>query len=191
MGGPSLFIQPTPMSNFKLSTGTLLGLAVLAASSVTWAQTTTAGTGTTATVTTTTATATNGHHNGQGANGILRDDLDLTDAQKAKIKSIDASHRATIEEIKTNGGLTDDQKKDAIKAEHQQMKSDIQAVLTPAQNAKLAQLEAQRKAQRKNISPKKAKKLAEAQAAQAPATTAPGTTTTTVTAAGTTTAPAQ
>jgi len=177
------------MSNFKFTTGTFLGLAILAATTVTWAQTTTPGTTTTTAGTATTAATTpQGHHAGKGANGILRDDLDLTDAQKAKIKAIDASHRATIEEIKSNGGLTDDQKKDAVKAEHQQMKTDIEAVLTPAQNAKLAQLEAQRKAQRKNISPKKAKKLAEAQTEQTQAgTTATAGTTTMAGTAGTAT----
>ena len=165
------------MSTLKFATGTLLSLALFATSSVTWAQTSAVGT---------TATTTTPAH--LHAGGILRDDLNLTPAQKEKIKAIDAGHKATIEEIKANGGLTDDQKKDAIKAEHQQMRQDITAVLTPAQNAKLAQLIAARKAQRKTVSPKKAKKLAAAQAATAQTGTAPaGTTGTGVTG----TAPAQ
>lgn len=66
-------------------------------------------------------------------------DLNLTESQKAELKTQRAAAKAQLESIKADGSLTEAQKADKAKAVHQEQKTKMQALLTTEQKAKMAE----------------------------------------------------
>lgn len=68
--------------------------------------------------------------------------LNLTDAQKAQIKSIRDGSRSQIQAIKQNTNLSDADKKAQIQAIRKSTREQVMSVLTPEQRAKLQEMRA-------------------------------------------------
>jgi len=64
-------------------------------------------------------------------------ELNLNDDQKAKLKDIFSDAKAKRESIWNDTSLTDDQKKEKMKALRMDTKSKVNEVLTPEQRAQL------------------------------------------------------
>jgi Spy/CpxP family protein refolding chaperone len=74
-------------------------------------------------------------------------DLNLNDDQKGKLKDVFTDAKSKRETIMSDSSLTADQKKDKMKALHQDTISKVNEVLTPDQRAQLKEkLEAAKKA---------------------------------------------
>lgn len=74
-------------------------------------------------------------HKHDNANGEFYKKLNLSDAQKAQLKSINQDQKTKIAAIKDNAGLSDDQKKEQIKAARTDAYNKRQAIYTPEQKA--------------------------------------------------------
>ncbi len=88
------------------------------------------------------------HRGGQG--GMMRrmsQELGLTPAQKGKLETMMKANRDKMRSIRESKSLTPDQKKSQMKAQRESSMARMKAVLTPAQLAKLAAMQAQMKAQ--------------------------------------------
>ncbi|GAA4752442.1 Spy/CpxP family protein refolding chaperone [Flavisolibacter ginsenosidimutans] len=72
-----------------------------------------------------------GHHRGPGM-GMMKD-LNLTDAQKAQLKSLHQAEKKEMDALKTSGNVTPEQRKSL----HEKYRSQFDAVLTPAQKDQL------------------------------------------------------
>lgn len=70
----------------------------------------------------------------------LADELGLTPDQKSKIKAIYMSEMPKIKAIRKDATLTEDQKKDQIKPIRQGIRAQVEAILTPEQKAKWAEI---------------------------------------------------
>jgi len=99
------------------------------------------------TATSATPTATTVKHKGDGH--ILKE-LGLTKDQIKSIKAIRATTKAQVESIKNDTTLSEADKKSKIKAAHKESRSQIEAILTPDQIAKLKQLREARRDERKD-----------------------------------------
>jgi protein CpxP len=78
---------------------------------------------------------------GQRGNGAARfekmsKDLNLTDDQSARLKKSNESFKSSVESIRNNSSLTDDQKKEQVKNLHKKRQEDINSILTDEQKAK-------------------------------------------------------
>lgn len=78
------------------------------------------------------------------------DKLNLTAAQKAKMKSLRADFKKQMTDLKNNSQLTADEQKSRRKELHQQYKTQTDAILTPAQKDQLAKMKADWKANHKD-----------------------------------------
>jgi Spy/CpxP family protein refolding chaperone len=78
----------------------------------------------------------------------LSEKLNLTDAQKTSIKAIFASDANEIKAIRQDNSLSEEQKKAKIKEIRDAAKEKINAILTPEQQAKWAELKKQSKQMR-------------------------------------------
>jgi Spy/CpxP family protein refolding chaperone len=76
-------------------------------------------------------------HRGEKHGGEMFKELNLTEDQKAKMKSIREAQKAEMKSLKADGKSEED--KDARKALHEKYKTQIDAVLTSEQKAKLDQ----------------------------------------------------
>ncbi|MDX1931296.1 MAG: hypothetical protein SFU56_01700 [Capsulimonadales bacterium] len=87
---------------------------------------------------------------GQRQNGMARlmKQLDLTTEQKEKIKKIQDATKAKVQPIRDNKSLTEEQKKDQLKAISKDSMKQILEVLTPEQKAKLQELRSKQRGQR-------------------------------------------
>lgn len=83
------------------------------------------------------AQATEKHKDHHGKRGDMFKELNLTEDQKAKIKSIREAQKTEMQSLKADGKSEGD--KDARKALHDKYKTQIDAVLTSEQKAKLDQ----------------------------------------------------
>ncbi|BDI32881.1 hypothetical protein CCAX7_49320 [Capsulimonas corticalis] len=70
----------------------------------------------------------------------LSTELGLTDAQKSQIKTIYMGEMPKIKAIRTDANLTDDQKKEQMKPIRKDIRIQIEAILTPDQKIKWAQI---------------------------------------------------
>ena len=82
--------------------------------------------------------------------GHILKELGLTRDQMKSIKAIRATAKAQAESIKTDTTLTEADKKLKIKALRKETRSQIEAILTPDQIAKLKQLREARRDERKD-----------------------------------------
>lgn len=73
-------------------------------------------------------------------------ELNLTDDQKGKLKDVFADAKSKRDSIMSDSSLTDDQKKDKMKALHQDTMSKVNEVLTTDQRAQLKEKMAAAKA---------------------------------------------
>jgi len=76
----------------------------------------------------------------------LQTELGLTDDQTKKVQSIMAEQMQTMKSVKNDTTLTDDQKKEKMKASRAEIDSKISAILTPEQKAKWDQIKKARPA---------------------------------------------
>lgn len=72
-------------------------------------------------------------------------ELNLTDAQKEKVKTIMTAQRTKMNDIRNSTTLTDEQKGTQVKALRQDQRTQISAILTPEQKTKWEQMEADQK----------------------------------------------
>ncbi len=77
---------------------------------------------------------------GNRLSGMVIAQLDLTDAQKEKVKAINAEYRTDMQEV-IKSDLTPEQRKDRRTALEGKKREKIVALLTPAQKQKLTALE--------------------------------------------------
>ena len=86
---------------------------------------------------------------GRGGDSVkFAQKLNLSLSQQAQIKTIRQSARADIEAVKSNTSLTQEQKREQLKAIHNNVQNAISAVLTPAQREQWKAMKAERKARR-------------------------------------------
>ncbi|HEX5025384.1 MAG TPA: hypothetical protein VFV68_08930 [Agriterribacter sp.] len=67
----------------------------------------------------------------------MKTELQLTDDQSAKIKTLQADTRSTIKGIRENQSLTDDQKKEQVMATFKKQHEALNSLLTPEQMKKM------------------------------------------------------
>ncbi len=75
----------------------------------------------------------------------LSQQLNLTDDQKAKLQPIFQEEEKQIRAVRNDSSLTPDQKREKIKQIHEANRPQVDAVLTPEQKQKLAQIKAEHK----------------------------------------------
>jgi periplasmic protein CpxP/Spy len=83
------------------------------------------------------------HHNGDDADQhlqMLSDKLNLTDDQKAKIKPVFQGQMQQMNAVREDSSLSQEQKRAKMKSIHESLHDQINAVLTPEQQAKFEQL---------------------------------------------------
>jgi Spy/CpxP family protein refolding chaperone len=78
----------------------------------------------------------------------LSQKLNLTDEQKAKLQPIFQDEERQIRAVRNDNSLSQDQKREKIKQIHEANRPEIEAVLTPEQKQKLAQIKAEHKQKR-------------------------------------------
>ena len=74
----------------------------------------------------------------------LSSELNLTDDQKEKIKPILANEAGQLKTVHNDSSLSDDQKQTQMKDIHSSAKSQINEILTPDQQKKLATMKAEK-----------------------------------------------
>jgi hypothetical protein len=75
----------------------------------------------------------------------LNEQLDLTADQQSKIEALTATMLQSVEKVKADKTTTDEVKKSQVKALKETYKSDLDAVLTEDQIAKMAEMKAEKK----------------------------------------------
>jgi Spy/CpxP family protein refolding chaperone len=68
-----------------------------------------------------------------------KDKLDLTADQQAKMKTLHESYKSQAKAIKDNQSLSDDQKKEQMKALSVKRREEMKLILTPEQQQKMSQ----------------------------------------------------
>ena len=77
------------------------------------------------------------------------DDLNLSADQKARLQSIREDHKKQLDELKNNSSFSADQKQARRKELHQQFRSQMESVLTPAQKEQMKKNKSEWKEKRK------------------------------------------
>jgi periplasmic protein CpxP/Spy len=83
------------------------------------------------------------HHNAESPEQhlqMLSDKLNLTDDQKAKLKPILEDQMQQMKAVRDDTSLSQDQKRAKVKSIHESFHEQINAVLTPEQQAKFKQM---------------------------------------------------
>jgi periplasmic protein CpxP/Spy len=83
------------------------------------------------------------HHNGESADHhlqMLSEKLNLTDDQKAKLKPILQDQMQQMKAVREDSSLSEEQKRAKMKSIHESLHDQINAVLTPEQQAKFKQM---------------------------------------------------
>lgn len=83
------------------------------------------------------------HHNAESADQhlqMLSEKLNLTDDQKAKVKPILDDEMQQIKGVREDSSLSQEQKHAKLKSIHESMHDQINAVLTPEQQAKFKEM---------------------------------------------------
>jgi Spy/CpxP family protein refolding chaperone len=92
-----------------------------------------------------------GRQHGRGNRiGRIAKQLNLTDAQKDKVKAIMKIARDKVKTIRQDASLSDEAKRQQVKAVNKQVWSDIEAILTTEQKAKLKEVREQMKQRHQN-----------------------------------------
>ena len=91
-----------------------------------------------------------GPHHGQRTNHLewLSKELNLTDEQKAQVKTILDEQSKQMRAMQEDTSLTEEQKHEKMKQIHQSTHSQINGILTPEQQKKFAEMKEQHKGQR-------------------------------------------
>lgn len=98
-------------------------------------------------------------HQGQHGNRLdwLSKELNLTDEQKAKVKPILEDQEKQMHAIRNDSSLSQDQKHEKMMQLHETSHSQINAILTPDQRKKFAQLKEQHMGHQKGNTPDQSK----------------------------------
>ena len=83
------------------------------------------------------------HQNGESADQhlqMLSEKLNLTDDQKAKVKPILQDQMQQMKAVREDSSLSEEQKRAKMKSIHESLHNQINAVLTPEQQAKFKQM---------------------------------------------------
>lgn len=83
------------------------------------------------------------HHNGESVDQhlqMLSEKLNLTDDQKAKLKPILQDQMQQMKAVREDSSLSEQQKRAKMKSIHDSLHDQINAVLTPDQQAKFRQM---------------------------------------------------
>jgi periplasmic protein CpxP/Spy len=83
------------------------------------------------------------HHNGESADQhlqMLSEKLNLTDDQKATLKPILQDQMQQVKAVREDSSLSQEQKRAKMKSIHESLHDQINAVLTPEQQAKFKQM---------------------------------------------------
>lgn len=83
------------------------------------------------------------HHNGESADQhlqMLSEKLNLTDDQKAKLRPILQDQMQQMKAAREDSSLSQEQKRAKMKSIHESLHEQINAVLTPEQQAKFTQM---------------------------------------------------
>jgi Spy/CpxP family protein refolding chaperone len=83
--------------------------------------------------------------------GKLAERLGLTDAQRTQMQSINAAHRDQARAIAQNQSLTEEQRREQLRALNQQHQNQIQGLLTPEQQQKFRQMRDRRRDKREDV----------------------------------------
>ena len=84
------------------------------------------------------------HQKGQSAEQhlqMLSEKLNLTDDQKAKVKPILQDQMQQMKAVREDSSLSEDQRRAKMKSIHESLHDQINAVLTPEQQAKFKQMQ--------------------------------------------------
>ena len=84
------------------------------------------------------------HQKGEGVEQhlqMLSEKLNLTDDQKAKLKPILQDQMQQMKAVREDSSLSEDQKRAKMKSIHESLHDQINAVLTPEQQAKFKQMQ--------------------------------------------------
>lgn len=73
-------------------------------------------------------------------------ELGLTEAQKTQIKNLHEQQRTKMQELRANESLSKEQKMEQFKALHESTQSQVNGLLTPEQQTKFTEMQANRKA---------------------------------------------
>jgi Spy/CpxP family protein refolding chaperone len=84
------------------------------------------------------------HQKGESAEQhlqVLSEKLNLTDDQKAKLKPILQDQMQQMKAVREDSSLSEDQRRAKMKSIHESLHDQINAVLTPEQQAKFKQMQ--------------------------------------------------
>lgn len=103
--------------------------------------------------------AQSGTHQGQRGNRLewLSEELNLTDAQKAKVKPILEDQEKQMRALRADTSLSQEQKHEKMMQLHETTHSQINGILTPDQQKKFAQLKEQHMGHQKGNNPDESK----------------------------------
>jgi Spy/CpxP family protein refolding chaperone len=83
--------------------------------------------------------------------GKLAEKLGLNDTQRTQLQSINESHREQARVIAQNESLTEEQRREQLRALNQQHQNQIQGMLTPQQQQKFREMRERRRDKRENV----------------------------------------
>ncbi|HKW32796.1 MAG TPA: hypothetical protein VJN92_07310 [Candidatus Acidoferrum sp.] len=84
------------------------------------------------------------HHKGESAEQhlqMLSEKLNLTDDQKAKLKPVLQDQMQQMKAVREDSSLSEDQRRAKMKSIHESLNEQINAILTPEQQAKFKQMQ--------------------------------------------------
>lgn len=96
-----------------------------------------------------TKTEKNGFHKGKHKKDAMMKELNLSEDQKAKLKEMREANKSKRDAIKNDSKLTDEQKKEQMKALKEEQKKGMQGVLTDEQKSKMKEMKAKMKEEKK------------------------------------------
>lgn len=79
----------------------------------------------------------NAHFNKKGRDGMAKTNLNLSDEQSAKVKTIRSKTQEKVKAIRENSALSQDEKKQQTIAAYKQQNDEMKSVLTPEQVKKM------------------------------------------------------
>jgi Spy/CpxP family protein refolding chaperone len=91
--------------------------------------------------------------------GMMMKELNLTDAQKAQMKTLHEDFKKSMESLNKDESITLKDYRDKKEALHKQMKANMEGILTPEQKQKAEQLKKDRQAEREQEANLKLEKM--------------------------------
>ena len=101
------------------------------------------------------------HHKGKRHHEMVSKQLNLTDAQKEQIKTINKDHHSKMAELRKNENITVKEMRERRSAIAKEHRSAIEGVYTPEQKTKLQELRKKSAEQRKEKMAKRSEKMKE------------------------------